>query len=629
MTSPLSLPESFGKYRIVRQIGQGGMGSVWLAHDTELVRPVALKVPHLNNSTDPDPIILARFQREAQAAAALQHPNLCPVYEVGQIAGIHYIAMAYIEGRPLAEFIHPGQPFPQRQAAALVCHLAHALHEAHRFGIIHRDLKPTNILINLRGEPVIMDFGLAKRMDHETPVTRFGSLLGTPEYMPPEQVEGRLSAVGPASDVYSLGVILYELLTARLPFVEDNVYSLLYQIVNRDAPRLSEFRLEVDPLLESVCLKALSRRVEERHPDMPTFAAALEHYLHREENHDVSPLIPPDVTPFPATPVPSTVFPQDLSVDCPACARRLKVPASALGRKARCSACKASFQVPSDLKEARDSPTVGLELADLPAARIVNSIGMKFVLIPAGRFLMGSPPTETERAADEDPQHEVILTRPFYLGVFQVTQHEYEQVTGQLPSHFSTHGDGQDKMRDLDPHRFPVEQVSWEDAVAFCRMLSDLTQERRRGRIYRLPTEAEWEYACRGGAMGSEPFHFGTSLASSQANFNGNHPYGGAPQGPYLERTTTVGSYPANGFGLFDMHGNVWEWCLDWYGEYPRQAGPLRDPVGPRNGLRRVMRGGAWNYTGKSCRSAVRNGLIPGNRYKMVGFRVVLLVEGG
>src|SRR6266542_186738 len=497
MTSPLSLPESFGKYRVARQIGQGGMGSVWLAHDTLLSRPVALKVPHLNNSDDPDPVILARFQREAKAAAALHHPNLCPVYEVGEIQGIHYIAMAYIEGRPLAEFIHPGQPFPQRQAAALVCRLAHALHEAHRLGIVHRDLKPTNILINQRGEPVIMDFGLARRMDQETPVTRFGSLLGTPEYMPPEQVEGRLSAIGPASDVYSLGVILYELLTARLPFVEDNVYSLLYQIVNRDPPRLSEFRLDVDPLLESICLKALSRHVEERHPDMPTFAAALEHYLYGDEVHAVAPLIPPNATPFPAESVPSTVLPNDLSVDCPACARRLKVPASALGRKARCSACKASFQVPSDLNEARGSPTVPLELADLPAAQIVNSIGMKFVLVPAGRFLMGSPPTEAERAADEDPQHEVILSRPFYLGVFQVTQHEYEQVTGQLPSHFSALGDAQEKVRDLDTSRFPVEQVSWEDAVAFCRLLSDLPQERRRGRIYRLPSEAEWEYACR------------------------------------------------------------------------------------------------------------------------------------
>jgi formylglycine-generating enzyme required for sulfatase activity/predicted Ser/Thr protein kinase len=629
MTSSLSLPESFGKYRVARQLGQGGMGSVWLAQDTELKRPVALKVPHLNNSDDPDPIILARFYREAQAAAALQHPNLCPVYEVGKIAGIHYIAMAYIEGCPLAQLIHPGQPFPQRQAAALVCRLAYALHEAHCLGIVHRDLKPSNILINQRGEPVIMDFGLAKRMDQETPVTRFGSLLGTPEYMPPEQVEGRLSAIGPASDVYSLGVILFELLTARLPFFEDNVYSLLYQIVNRDAPRPSEFRLDIDPLLESICLKALSRRVEERHPDMPTFAAALEQYLHREENHDAAPLIPPDRLPIPMTSIPSTVLPNDLSVDCPACARRLKVPTSALGRKARCSACKASFQVPSDLTEARGSPTVPLELADTPAARIVNSIGMKFVLIPAGRFVMGSPAGEADRAADEGPQHEVVLTRPFYLGEFQVTQHEYEQVTGQMSSHFSHHGDGQDKVRDLDTGRFPVEQVSWEDAVAFCRLLSDLAQERRRGRIYRLPTEAEWEYACRGGVMGSEPFSFGTALSSYQANFNGTYPYGGAQPGPYLERTTTVGSYPANGFGLHDMHGNVWEWCSDWYGEYLRSEGPLRDPGGPRNGSRRVMRGGAWNYTGKSCRSAVRNGLIPGNRYKIVGFRVVLLVEGG
>ncbi|HKB37984.1 MAG TPA: bifunctional serine/threonine-protein kinase/formylglycine-generating enzyme family protein, partial [Gemmataceae bacterium] len=560
MTSPLSLPESFGKYRVACQIGQGGMGSVWLAHDTLLARAVALKVPHLNNSDDPDPVILARFKREAKAAAALHHPNLCPVYEVGEIAGIHYIAMAYIEGRPLAEFIHPGQPFPQQQAAALICRLACALYEAHRKDIVHRDLKPTNILIDQRGEPIIMDFGLAKRMDHETPVTRFGSLLGTPEYMPPEQVEGNLAAVCPASDVYSLGVILYELLTSRVPFTEDNVYSLLYQIVNRDPPRVSEFRLDVDPGLESACLKALAKRVEDRHADMPAFAAALEQYLNRENGHGVSPLIPPNAPPFRMAEGPPTVLPNDLSVDCPACGRRLKVPASALGRKARCSACKASFQVPSDLKEPKGVPTVRLELADALTERLVNSIGMKFVLVPPGRFLMGSPLTEAERGTDEGPQHEVIITRPFYLGMYLVTQREYEHVTGESPSHFSLIGDGQEKVLGLDTSHFPVEQVSWEDAVAFCRMMSDIPQERRRGRLYRLPTEADWEYACRGGAAGTGPFPFGSSLSSFQANFNGRHPYGGASEGPYLERTTAVGSYPPNGFGLFDMHGNVWEW---------------------------------------------------------------------
>ncbi len=626
MTSPLSLPESFGKYRIVRQIGQGGMGSVWLAQDTQLERPVALKVPHANNSIAPDRVVLTRFRREAQAAAVLHHPNICPVYEVGELGGIHYIAMAYIEGRPLSDFIRPDYPFPQRHAAAVVCRLAHALNEAHAHGVVHRDLKPSNVLINPRNEPVIMDFGLAKRLDQTTPHTHFGMLMGTPEYMAPEQVEGADRAAGPPSDVYSLGVILYELLAGRVPFYDPNVYSLLYQIVNRDPPPLSRYRGDVDPLLEAACLRALAKKAADRFPTMGAFAAALEQHLRREPE---APPAGPLEAPFgPPVEVPPTVAPSsDLSVDCPACNRRLKVPNIALGRRARCSACKTSFQVPSHLQDPNQVPTISLHLAEPRANEVVNAVGMRFVLVPAGRFLRGAPPDEADRSPDEEPRHEVDISRPFYLGLYQVTQEEYERVVGMNPSHFSPFGTASEKVGGLDTSRLPVEQVSWEDAVAFCRLLSDLPQERKRNRHYRLPTEAEWEYACRAGT--TTAFAFGNTLSSAQANFDGQFPYGGAPPGPYLERTTAVGSYRPNAWGLYDMHGNVWEWCADWHGLYPHDGAPLKDPTGSRTGVRRVLRGGSWNYTAKGCRSAVRNGLSPANHYKIVGCRVVLVASLG
>jgi eukaryotic-like serine/threonine-protein kinase len=624
MISPLSLPEIFGKYRVVRLIGQGGMGSVWLARDTQLERHVALKVPHLNNASVPDPVVLARFRAEARAAAALHHPNICPVYEVGELGGIHYIALAFIEGRPLADFIRPGQPFPQSRAAVLVRTLALALTEAHRQGVVHRDLKPGNIHINQRDEPVIMDFGLASRMDEGAAVTRFGGLMGTPEYMAPEQIEASLSPVGPACDQYSLGVILYELLTGRVPLVEENVYALLYQVVNRSPRPLSVHRRDVSPALEAACLKALAKHPGNRHDSMAAFAAALEVCLRESSVSDNTPLLT-EADSFQFGTQRPTVWASDLSVDCPACARRLKVPAVALGRRARCSACKTSFQVPSHLADPNQSPTLPLHLATPAAREVVNSLGMKLVRIPGGRFLMGSPPEEADRSSDEGPQHEVEITRPFYLGVYPVTQREYEQLTGDNPSYFTSVGDGQDRIRLLDTVRFPVEQVSWEDAAAFCRMLSDLPAERKRSRLYRLPTEAEWEYACRAGS--AEAFHPGSSLSSLQANFNGNHPYGGALRGPFLERTTAVGSYPANAWGLHDMHGNVWEWCQDWYGLYPEVEGIRQDPTGTRTGTSRVLRGGSWNYTAKGCRSAVRNGLSPANRYRIVGFRVVLLAD--
>jgi formylglycine-generating enzyme required for sulfatase activity len=192
----------------------------------------------------------------------------------------------------------------------------------------------------------------------------------------------------------------------------------------------------------------------------------------------------------------------------------------------------------------------------LQSEEIVNSIGMKLVLIPAGKFLMGASWDEEGQVEDEY-QHEVEITKPFYMGVYEVTQEEYEKVMGSNPGWFSARGSGRDKVRGLDTDRFPVEMVSWEDAVEFCRRLSDLPDERNQARLYRLPSEAQWEYACRAGARESLPFRSGRSLSAEQANFDGNYPYGGAAKGKNLERPTTVGSYKPNHFGLFDMHGNV------------------------------------------------------------------------
>src|SRR5439155_4637596 len=185
---------------------------------------------------------------------------------------------------------------------------------------------------------------------------------------------------------------------------------------------------------------------------------------------------------------------------------------------------------------------------------ITNVIGMKLTLIPAGKFLMGSAADEAERDADEW-QHEVTITKPFYMGVHEVTQGEYERVMGKNVAFFNAKNGGSPEH--------PVEQVLWPEAADFCKKLSELPEEKKAGRMYRLPTEAEWEYACRAGTR--TVFHFGDSLSSTQANFNGRYGYGGAEAGPYLHKTAKVGSYQPNAFGLHDMHGNVAEWCWDWY----------------------------------------------------------------
>jgi serine/threonine protein kinase len=268
---PGDLPGQFGRYRIEKQLGQGGMGAVYLAHDTLLGRRVALKVPVLTGPAE----VRARFLREAQAAARLQHPNICPIHDLGEIDGIPYLTMAFIDGEPLSRRIAPGRPFEPHEAAALVRKLALALDEAHRQGIIHRDLKPGNVMIDGRGEPVIMDFGLARLSGLAiAQLTQQGDMLGTPAYMPPEQVNGDVAAMGPASDVWSLGVVLYELLTGARPF-EGDMLSLISQITLDDPPPPSSRRPGLDPRLDAVCLRALARKPADRWPSMRHFADAL------------------------------------------------------------------------------------------------------------------------------------------------------------------------------------------------------------------------------------------------------------------------------------------------------------------------------------------------------------------
>jgi len=172
--------------------------------------------------------------------------------------------------------------------------------------------------------------------------------------------------------------------------------------------------------------------------------------------------------------------------------------------------------------------------------------------------------------------------------------------------------------------RFPVECVSWQDAKIFLKTLSALPAEVKAGRKYRLPSEAEWEYACRGPAS-YQSFHCGNSLSSTQANFDGNNPYGGAALGPYLERTCPVGSYQPNAWGLFDMHGNIWEWCADWYKAGYYAQSPARDPRGPSRGSDRVFRGGGWETCGQFCRAAFRNRITSTLRCNFLGFRVALV----
>jgi formylglycine-generating enzyme required for sulfatase activity len=255
-------------------------------------------------------------------------------------------------------------------------------------------------------------------------------------------------------------------------------------------------------------------------------------------------------------------------------------------------------------------PTPQLKLPPAPSGplpTITNSIGLQLVQIPAGEFLMGSPDSDSEASSDEKPQHRVQITQPFYLGMFEVTQAQYQRVMGSNPSNFKD-----------DSGLLPVEMVSWQDAQEFCVKLSDLADEKQASRQYRLPTEAEWEYACRAGTTSRYGFDESKEDLGSYAWYSGNSG----------SKTHPVGQKKPNAWGLYDMQGNVYEWCQDWHGdgEYQQNAGQVAvDPHGPSGGVYRVLRGGSWIFYGQDCRPGYRGGRSgPGFRFLHAGFRLAL-----
>jgi len=259
---------------------------------------------------------------------------------------------------------------------------------------------------------------------------------------------------------------------------------------------------------------------------------------------------------------------------------------------------------------------------------IETSFGMRFVLVPPGVALMGLQPGSPDQQNDEQPRHPVELRQGIWLAKYPVTQAQYRAARRRSPSVFAEGGKNAARVKGLDTSRHPVDSVSWDDAVAFCEALNRRSAESRAGRTYRLPTEAEWELACRASGVVTTHFLFGDTLTSDVANFNGARPFA-APEGPNLERTCRVGTYPPNALGLFDLMGNVWEWVDDWFsrGEYARHR--RVDPRGPEQGQARVLRGGSWSSYGWGCRIAYRNCIGPTAANDNFGLRAVLVMEGG
>jgi formylglycine-generating enzyme required for sulfatase activity len=720
----LPLPQVPG-YEVESVLGRGGMGVVYRARHLRLGRLVALKMTLAGTCAGPDE--RARFRREAEAVAALRHPNLVQVYDAGDWAGRPYFTMELIEGGSLAQRL-AGTPQPVRQAAALLTTLAEAVQVAHQGGIVHRDLKPANILLTVDGIPKVADFGLARRLEGGDGLTLSGVPLGTPSYMAPEQALGQSRAVGPAVDVYALGAILYELLTGRPPFRAETPAETVLQVMEQEPVPPARLNAKVPRDLETVCLKCLQKEPARRYGSAGELASDLRRYQAGE--------------PIRARPVGAMERTWKWAKRRPALAMLLGVVLLALvslavlsgnlvvarndaeqkrktaeekeaeARKEADKANKArdllvrifelsdartqtSTLTPRQIlddaekripKEFADQPELQTELQraiDRVYAKITENAPLAMVLEAGGRVQLLSTRDAQQRpipqallyAGDrlslgEDgrvrvvvlsdlhqewlrPRREATVTRKgcepadaitdrtddvlmtfvrlpkgtFFMGwdgqtkgvkteipkdfeiaVHDVTQGQWQAVMGENPSHFSRFGGGRNDVKTLTDEELkllPVEMVSSDDAQEFIRRLN--ARERGRGYSYRLPTDAEWEYACRGGATSEEEcshhFYFDKptdDLSSEQANFNGDIPAGEAPKGKYLGRPSRVGAYPSNKLGLCDMHGNVWQWCAD-------------------HGVRR---GGGWSFVGIACRAEMRFSGAPADRFGTLGFRL-------
>jgi eukaryotic-like serine/threonine-protein kinase len=276
--SPASAAEAgtrlkyFGDYELLEEIARGGMGVVWKARQTSLKRDVALKMIRAGALASSDEV--ERFLREAEAAANLQHPNIAAIHEVGEHEGQHYFSMDYVQGRDLGAIVKEGPLAPQ-VAARYVKIIAEAIQFAHQRGILHRDLKPQNVLIDEADQPRITDFGLAKFLQDDSRLTQSGTVMGSPSYMPPEQAVGRQGDIGPASDVYSLGALLYELLTGRPPFRGATALATLQDVMESEpaAPRRLKADIPLD--LETICLKCLEKAPSARYPTARALAEEL------------------------------------------------------------------------------------------------------------------------------------------------------------------------------------------------------------------------------------------------------------------------------------------------------------------------------------------------------------------
>lgn len=616
-------------YRLEQFIARGACGAVWRATGPGGVH-AALKIAPLGKQ------IGKAEKRSLEIIKAIRHPNLLCIFGTWEKDNRLVVAMELAD-RSLAERLDEAiakglKGIPRDELLEYMLEAAKGLDFLHQrrhvapdgtlTSIEHRDIKPQNLLL-IGGSVKVADFGLVRSMEYS--IASHSGLM-TKGYAPPEFFKGKTTT---QSDQYSLAVTYCVLRTGQLPF--DDRRPMFQEGNLRHDPDLSA----LGPAERPVVARALATAPADRWPNCRAFVDAL-----RGAADNRASLQEPSRSADPSTPARHLAAASADTVEHPRARGKRMTTAmwlvllgcALLGIQALIRGMVSPPRGQSSAAEAASvpttfaAPTAGLGSVKPPPVQpqekdLTNSIGMRLVKIPPGKFVMGSPQDERGRedtkGADET-QHEVEIPEAFWMGVTEVTQEQYQRVMKTNPSRFKD-------VPGEDTTKFPVEMVNWHDAKKFCQELSGLPEEAKHGRKYDLPTEAQWEYACRGGAAGHSAFSTGKTLTSQMANFNGMHPYPHtAEKGPNLARPRAVGAYMANGFGLYDMHGNVLEWCRDFVGAYDLAA--TKNPTGPASGVFKVRRGGAWQMPAMNCRTAQRGDWrLPGDADGSTGFRVVLV----
>ncbi|MEG3940396.1 bifunctional serine/threonine-protein kinase/formylglycine-generating enzyme family protein [Microcoleus sp. S36b_A3] len=640
------------RYRVIRPLGEGGFGRTYEAVDIDRMD---------------DSCVIKQFSPQVQGTSALQKATELfkqeakRLYELGEHPQIPrliayfeqdkrlYLVQELIEGQNLLAELTQQGAFNEEKIWQLLADILPILKFVHDRHVIHRDIKLENIIRRRtsasssppkaanfrnsafrrggRGELVLIDFGVSKQVTGSH-LSKVGTTVGTPGYSPVEQMRGQ---VFPGSDLYSLGITCLRLLTKCLPQVDG--FDDLYDPINggwiwrERLPAGTKVSSELAIILD----KLIQDYLKNRYQSADEVIKALNLYSLPPPPHcgnggqltlnyaQPKVALPPlnaylneiEQLALNSQSQQSRQINSNISVN-PSGKFHSNPPRSKVTQSI--ATVKSTFEFQVVTVDNRGQQTnLNSRKARFFEEHLGSGTVMEMVSVPGGTFLMGSQKDRGD--SDEKPQHSVTLAA-FYIGKFPVTQSQWNAVAA-LP---------EIKMfLNPEPSRFkgvnrPIENVSWYEAVEFCARLS-----RKTGKKYSLPSEAQWEYACRGQTMTA--FHFGETITSELANYNGNANYADAPKGVYRFQTTDVGSFKPNAFGLYDFHGNVWEWCGDaWHSNY--KGAPVDGSVWVSGGdySLRLLRGGSWNDRPPNCRSACRLRYQPDCKASIVGFRVVVSV---